>query len=241
MKPIFVFTQNVKNFHATMEIVKKRMGHDSLAMISGRAGRGKTRTALYYTTQNDCIYCVTLRDWSTLWMYHDLLSAMGIAKEAQPRRKKDAFEAILTALREHPRPVILDEADLLGPRLLESIRDLCKMTCVPFVLIGEESLAGLMNRDRRVWSRRCASMEFLPMSVADIITFTKESTVIKVNDGLNISTETAEMIQKETGGDIRLIELIVSTAETVARANQAKEISAEFAKAAIKRVIPERK
>jgi hypothetical protein len=241
MRPIFIQTQNVKTFIGTMEIVKKRIGSDSLAMVSGRAGRGKTRTARWYATQNDCVYLTTLRDWSALWMYQDILSAMGIKGESQPKRKKNAFEAILAASDDNPRPIILDEADLLGPRLLESVRDLCKMMQVPWVLIGEESLPQLMNRDRRVWSRRCATMEFLPMSVSDIMTFVREATVIKVNDGLTIATSTAEAIQKKTGGDIRLVELIVSTAETVARANSMKELTADIAQAAIKRVIPEQK
>ena len=235
MKPVFVYTQNVKNFSTTMEIVKKRMGHDSLAMVSGRAGRGKTKTALHYATQHDCIYLTTLRDWSVLWMYQDILTAMGIGKDAQPKRKKTAFEAIIDASKETPRPVILDEADLLGPRLLESIRDLCKIMHVPWVLVGEESLYGLMSRDRRVWSRSCAWMEFLPMSVADIVTFCAQAA------GLKISTDTAETVQKKTGGDIRLIELLVSTAETVAKANNSKQITDDVAQAAIKRVIPEAK
>jgi hypothetical protein len=235
MKPIFITTQNVKTFIATMEIVKKRMGNDSLAMIYGRAGRGKTRTARWYATQNDCVYLTTLRDWSALWMYQDILTAIGIIGEAQPKRKKHAFEAILAASQDNPRPVILDEADLLGPRLLESVRDLCKMMQVPWVLIGEESLPQLMNRDRRVWSRRCATMEYLPMSVSDISVFCREAADLK------ITTETAETVQKKTGGDIRLVELIVSTAETVAKANNSKDLTADIAQAAIKRVIPEQK
>jgi DNA transposition AAA+ family ATPase len=235
MKPVFVYTQNVKNFGNTMEIVKKRMGYDSLAMVSGRAGRGKTKTALHYATQHDCTYLTTLRDWSVLWMYQDILTAMGFARDAQPRRKKTAFEAIIDTSKDAPRPIILDEADLLGPRLLESVRDLCKMMHVPWVLVGEESLYSLMSRDRRVWSRSCAWMEFLPMSVADIVTFCAQAAELK------ISTDTAETIQKKTGGDIRLIELLVSTAETVAKANSSKQITDDIAQAAIKRVIPEAK
>ena len=230
MKPVFVRTENVKDFVFTMEIVKKRIGHDSLAMVSGRAGRGKTRTAKWYATQNDCVYLTSLRDWSVLWMYQDILAAMG---RSAPKRRKDAFEAIVAACRDNPRIIILDEADLLGSRLLESVRDLCKMACVPWVLVGEESLPILMNKDRRVWSRRCASMEFQPMSVADIATFCREAA------GLSISAESADLVQRKTGGDIRLIELILSAAESAARASQVKEISVDIAQTSLKKVIPE--
>lgn len=233
MEPVFVFTQNVKNFMATMQLVDKRMGHDSLAMIWGRAGRGKTRTARWYATQKNCVYVESLRDWSVLWMYQDILRAMGM--EAYPKRKKQAFEKIIDISRDDPRPIILDEADLVGPRLLESIRDLCKTMLVPWVLIGEESLPLLMSRDRRVWSRRCASLEFQPMAAPDIKMFCEKAT------GVGLTAETADIIQRATGGDIRLIELTISTAETIAKANQAKEMSADMARKAIKKVIPEKR
>jgi DNA transposition AAA+ family ATPase len=168
-------------------------------------------------------------------MYQDILSAMGIVGNSQPKRKKQAFEAILSASADNPKPIILDEADLLGTRLLESVRDLCKMQKVPWVLIGEESLPQLMNRDRRVWSRRCATMEFQPMSVSDITVFCREAADLK------IATDVAEAIQKKTGGDIRLVELIVSIAENVAQTNNTKEITATIAQAAVKKVIPEQK
>jgi len=232
MKPVFIYTNNVKNFVATMKLVEKRLGHDSLAMIYGRAGRGKTRTAKWYATQNDCIYVESLRDWSVLWMYQDVLRAMGV--ESYPKRKKQAFEMIVELSRDEPRPIILDEADLVGPRLLESIRDLCKIMMVPWVLVGEESLSLLMSRDRRVWSRRCASLEFQPMAAPDIKMFAEKAA------GLAMAPEVADTIQRVTGGDIRLIELTISTAETIARANQAKEISTEMARMALAKVIPEK-
>ena len=234
MKPVFIVTENVKNFISTMENVKKRMGHDSLAMIWGRAGRGKTRTSRWYATQNNCVYLTSLRDWSVLWMYQDILKGMGISNAAMPKRKKQAFEKIMEESEANPRPIILDEADLLGPRLLESIRDLCKMMWVPWVLVGEDSLPGLMNKDRRVWSRRCASMHFEPMETPDIISFCEQAT------GLSLPVNIAEIIQRQSGGDIRLIELTLSTCETIAKANKTKEITTEMAKNALKKVIPER-
>ncbi len=78
-------------------------------------------------------------------------------------------------------------------------------------------------------------MEFLPMSVADIVTFCGQAADLK------ISTSTAENVQKKTGGDIRLIELLVSTAESVAKVNNSKQITDEIAQLAIKKVIPEGK
>lgn len=234
MKPEFIYTQNVKNFISTMEIVKKRMGYDSLAMIHGRAGRGKSRTAKWYATRNDCVYLITLRDWSVLWMYQDILKAMGIYHDNMPKRKKQAFEAILTASEANPRPIILDEADLLQSRLLETVRDLCKTMNVPWVLVGEESLPGLMNRDRRVWSRRCASMEFLPMQTPDIIAYCMKAADLKME------TETADLIQRYTEGDIRLIEMTLNTGETMARANSSKELTPDIASAALKKIIPEK-
>lgn len=235
MKPVFVHTANVRSFISTMQLVRKRMGTDSLAMIFGRAGRGKTRTAHWYATQNDCVFVQSLRDWSVLWMYQDILAAYGVVAESIPKRKKDAYEMILDICAADPKPVLLDEADLIGARLLETVRDLCKMTRVPWVLIGEEGLPVMFNRDRRVWSRRCASLEFLAMTPADVTVFGAEACDLK------LAPEAAELIQRATGGDVRLIELTLSTLEVMAHANRARDISADLAKAAVLKVLPEQK
>jgi len=235
MKPVFVMTDNVRRFVATMNLVEKRIGTDSLALVSGRAGRGKTRTAYWYATQQDCVYVQSLRDWSVLWMYQNILTAFGVPKDSIPRRKKDAFDAIVTVSQDRQVPVLLDEADLIGPRLLETVRDLCKVTKVPWVLIGEESLPHLMLRDRRVWSRRCAVMEFAPWGSPDIAGYAREAC------DLALTGDAADVIQKATGGDIRLIELTLSTVETFARANSTKTISPDAARTAVHQVIPEQK
>ena len=233
MKPVFIMTENVRNFVGLMQDVESRIGHDSLAEVRGRAGRGKTRTARWYAVQNHCTYVTTLRDWSSLWMYQDILAAMGIRRENIPRRKKAAFEKIVSLATEQRRPFILDEADLLGSRLLESVRDLCKVSSVPWVLIGEESLSGLMERDRRVWSRRCASLEFRPMQITDIVGFAAKGAELK------LSPQNADTIQRATDGDIRLVELVLTKCAMLARANPASEISAELVTKAIATVIPE--
>lgn len=236
MKPKFIQTENVRNFVGMMRQVEdNRMGTDSLVQVHGRAGRGKTETARWYAVQSGCPFVESLRDWTVLWMYQDILEAFGVPKANIPCRKKAAFDLIIEVSGEAKKPVILDEADLIGARLLETVRDLCKMTKVPWVLIGEESLMSLMNKDRRVWSRRCATLEFKPMSASDIIVFAREGAE------LALRAEPAALIQNATGGDIRLIELILGAAEMIARANKVGEITCEAAQAAIRQVIPEGK
>lgn len=235
MEPKFIYTENVRQFMSMMSMVEKRVGTDSLGMVSGRAGRGKTRTAKWYAVQNGCPFIESKRDWTVLWMYQDILEAYGVPRQNAPHRKKPAFDMIIDLSNDRQVPVLVDEADLVGPRLLESIRDLCKITKVPWVLIGEESLPTLMNRDRRVWSRRCASLEFQPMSSADIVAFSREAA------HLAIKGDAAAIIQRATGGDIRLIELVLSLGEEIANANKVAEISCETAQAAIGRVIPDSK
>ncbi|MBN1495911.1 MAG: ATP-binding protein [Spirochaetes bacterium] len=234
MKPVFVHTANVRNFIALMTDVEQRIGHDSLAMVWGRAGRGKTRTAKWYATKNKCVYVTSLRDWSSLWMYQDILKALGVQDENIPKRKKQCFEMIVQIAEERRQPFLLDEADLLGSRLLESVRDLCKVTSIPWVLIGEESLPGLMNRDRRVWSRRCASLEFQPMDIPDIVGFAHKGA------DLELHVNNADTIQRETGGDIRLIELVITKGESIAKANSSRELTADIIAQAMKIIIPEK-
>lgn len=232
----FVQTENVRNFQVTMDAVKRCMGTDSLAMIWGRAGRGKTRTAKWYAVQHDCVFVESLRDWSVSWMLQDILKAWGQPKEAIPLRKKAQFERVVEMAQTDPKPIILDEADLVGARLLETIRDLCKMTCIPWVLVGEESLPRLMDQNRRVWSRRCAALEFKPISLADIVCLGKESA------GVVLTPEAAEVIKRRTDdGDIRLVMLALARIEQIARASRTDTISAQMAETAAADAIPERR
>ena len=235
MKPVFVQTTNVRNFHSMMALVEKRHGHDSFATASGRAGIGKTESGKYYATQTGSVYIETLGGWSELWMYQDILKGMGVRN--QPKQRKPCFELILEISRDTPRTIILDEADRLSHKLLDAVRDLCKMMLVPWVLIGEESLPQLIGRDRRVWSRPCATMEFKPMEAPDIIGICKEAT----DEGLHMNAQVAAMIQQKTGGDIRLIEMIISNAEPISKTNHCKEITEEIAKKAMQRMSLDRR
>lgn len=232
MEPIFVQTENVKNLIAFMAQIHKRVGHDSLGLISGPAGRGKTCTAKWYATQNECVYVESLRDWSSLWMFQNICRAMGIAPI--PGRKKAAFEAIVEASTENPRPIILDEADLIGSRLIESVRDLCKVMMVPWVLVGEESLPELMRHDRRVWSRTYVSMEFKPMQANEIIYYAHKAA------GLKVPADCADLIQRKSSGDIRLVGRTVGMLETICNANRTNAATLKITKAAISKGLQER-
>lgn len=230
MKPVFVQTKNVRSFLPFMQLIESRHGCDSIGSLSARAGRGKTKTAKWYATQHGSVYIESIRGWSELWMMQSILLAMGVT--TPPLRKKGCFEAIIDISREQPRTMFLDEADLIGARLLETIRDLCKFMMVPWVLIGEESLPQMLGRDRRVWSRQAAALEFGPMESADIIALCKEAT----DAGLHMSPQVAAVIQQKTGGDIRLIELALSNSEPIARANGCKELTEDIAKKALQRM-----
>ena len=119
--------------------------------------------------------------------------------------------------------------------MLETIRDLCKMTCIPWVLVGEESLPRLMDQNRRVWSRRCAALEFKPISLADIVCLAKESA------GVSLTAEAAEVIKRRTDdGDIRLVMLALARIEQIARASRADTVSAQMAETAVSDAIPEK-
>jgi DNA transposition AAA+ family ATPase len=237
MKPVFVMTENVRKFARLMDQVKKRMGTDSLAMVSGRAGRGKTRTCVHYATQNDDVALVqTLRDWSVCWMLHDILTALGVPGEVIPKRKKDLFEKLIDVVREGQKVIILDEADLLGLRLMETVRDICKLTLTPIVLVGEESLPLLMDRNRRVWSRRCAALEFNPITEADIICLARDAA------SLEMDIDAAVMLKRITdGGDIRLVNIALAQLEGICKANNTHKVKVDLVKSTLPDISSERR
>jgi len=176
LKPTFVKTRNVRNFEVLMRGLDLGAGEGRLALIHGRAGRGKTRTVNRYAAANDCVYIRMLTVWRTseLEFLRELCRKLEVGNP--PHRKGPCFIEIVKRLEDKKQPIFLDEIEKLSSRFLDVVRDLTDVTSVPVVLIGEEELPVAMRRNARVWSRTQQQLEFEPISAADIIYYFAEIT-----------------------------------------------------------------
>lgn len=227
--PTFVKTKNVRTFAVMMEGLALSDGEGCLGKVVGQAGRGKSRTAVWYAAHNSCVYLrvnspMVASDTEFLEALCRELKIVGV-----PRRQGAMFQAIFDQLRAAPRPVLIDEFERVRSSIVEMVRDLADASGVPIVLIGEEELDTVMRRNRRIWSRTFQSMEFDPVGQSDIIYFLKESA------GVDIEAPVAALMHERSGGDWRLIKSASLGIIQQANANGSPEITTKMVAAAFAR------
>jgi len=229
VKPVFVEkTKNVRNFSVMMDGLALGRGEGRLGMVYGRAGRGKTRTAQWYHAHNGGVF---LR-MQTIWRTSELEFLRALCRElgilSAPGRKGPAFMAIVDTLIADPKPIFLDEVEKLPKYFLDVIRDLSDLSTAPIILIGEEELVSYMRVNRRVWSRTYQSLEFLPISKPDIVTY------IAASAGLAIDNQVAGVFHDASGGDFRIVRRGLLALTQIANAKQTNQITVDMAQVAVK-------
>jgi len=200
IKPVFVKTfKNVRNFAVLMDGLAMAAGEGRLGLVYGSAGRGKTRTAQWFAANNGCVYMKVAKIWrnSELEFMQELCRRLGIMMP--PKRKGPCYREALENLAQANRPVFIDEIEKIHPDFIEIVRDLTEGSGAPFILIGEEELKGLMERNARVWSRTYQHMEFDPISVSDVMFYAVEAAALK------LPPEVASIFHASSGGDFRLV------------------------------------
>ena len=229
--PQFVQTKNVRNFAALMDGLQEGKlglgeGDERLGCVWGRAGRGKTRTVQTWAAHHGAVYLETAIVWSELDFLKALCRELGIRNPAGRRGR--AFSDAVDALIARPVTVFVDELERFGQRFLEIIRDLAKITGGIFVLIGEEELPHLMQRNRRIWSRTYRQVEFEAIDPADLVWYVNKTT------GLSLTKEALAVMHKASGGDLRIIRRDTINLVRIANARGITEIDENTAKIAVK-------
>lgn len=228
LKPVFVQTRNVRNFGVLMDGLALGEGEGRFGLVYGRAGRGKSRTATWWAANHACPLklCATVWRSSLTEFLKDLAREVGIKEP--PHNKGGCYREIIEVLITRPQPIFLDEFEKLTQEHLNVVREISEITTAPFVLIGEEELAPFMKRNRRVWSRTFQALEFEPITAVDVVLFAEEAA------GLNMDSEAAVYLQKETGGDFRLVKRETIKLAQWARSKETKEVNVEMAKTVVK-------
>lgn len=229
-EPKWVSTRNERNLKVAMGVALEAAGDGVLIEVVGKSGRGKSAVAkriVSHNNENDWIYLLCLEVWrrSELSMLQAICREVGVIQP--PKRSSDCFMAAADRLIAEPRPVFLDEMDLL-PNRINLVRQLAEVTGGIFILIGEESLSEHMERVERVWSRTLQTLQFEPVSPGDIIFYASESA------GLELSAEAASVIHRSPGGqDWRVVRRATIHLVEIANMNQSRNISEEMARQAV--------
>ena len=210
MRNVFIETGNVQRFREALAVLSDmQRGQPGLAVVWGRAGRGKTKCAREYAVRTGAIYLRVMEDWSPRAMLAALCYELNGDEPKSVDRCKRLFIDLLMADR---RPVLVDEADRLRAGQIEHFRDIHDMCGAPVVFIGEEHLFPTINARRRLWSRVTQTVEFGSVSAEDIMIFALKAA------GLRCTPEAAKGLEARAGGDFRLVWRDMAAIERMARA-----------------------
>ncbi|MFZ0932309.1 MAG: AAA family ATPase [Syntrophobacteraceae bacterium] len=225
INPIYLHTRNERNTQSALDGAKRQ--RPALIEISYSAGAGKTRMIQVLAANAGDIYlrCETIFGKSGLDLLQALYRETGML--SPPGRKSPCYYAIVDKLRGTDTVVFLDEAQRLSRDLLNVVIDLSDATGCVFVLVGEPELRGLMQADKRCWSRCYQSIQFEPLSMPDVVFYLREST------GINISAEIAAILHKNSNGDFRILRRAVYALVQFANSKRTREIDTELVQTAL--------
>jgi len=217
-KNVFISTRNVKTFYAVAESLQTvEAGVPGMGLIYGDKGLGKTSAAIHYACQknNNAIYVRAKRDWSYTWMMDELLIEMAVTTL---RGAKAKFDALVSALVEQPRLVIVDETNTVAPALLETLRGVHDLTHNPFLFIGHEGIKDLLMRLGPFYDRLLYKGEMNPLGLEDLESYC--ATALEVT----IDSKTVAAVLEEAGGNFRRSVIRLKKLEDFAKLQKAAAI-----------------
>ncbi len=184
MKRVFVKTQNVKHFISAVTRLQDREEEiPGLALIYGKYGLGRTRTAVWWAAQNEgAIFIRTLKLMTGRWLLSKIVAELG---EEPMYRVSDLFEQCQGILLDgKQRVLIFDEVDYLthDARVIETLRDIHDITGVPMVFIGMEHADKKLMRYKHLYDRFSEVLKFNELIENDIRTIADEMCEVKLSD-----------------------------------------------------------
>ncbi|EMV5232531.1 AAA family ATPase [Escherichia coli] len=144
--PRFVETQTVKQIWTSMRFASLT---ESIAVVCGNPGVGKTEAAREYRRTNNNVWMITITPScaSVLECLTELAFELGM--NDAPRRKGPLSRALRRCLEGTQGLVIIDEADHLGAEVLEELRLLQESTRIGLVLMGNHRVYSNMTGGNR--------------------------------------------------------------------------------------------
>ncbi|EEQ9433259.1 AAA family ATPase [Escherichia coli] len=200
--PRFVETQTVKQIWTSMRFASLT---ESIAVVCGNPGVGKTEAAREYRRTNNNVWMITITPScaSVLECLTELAFELGM--NDAPRRKGPLSRALRRRLEGTQGLVIIDEADHLGAEVLEELRLLQESTRIGLVLIGNHRVySNMTGGNRTVEFARL----FSRIAKRTAINKTKKADVKAIADAWQINGENElELLQQiaQKPGALRIL------------------------------------
>ncbi|EDS4115833.1 AAA family ATPase [Salmonella enterica subsp. enterica serovar Braenderup] len=214
--PRFVETQTVRQIWTSMRFASLT---ESIAVICGNPGVGKTEAACEYRRTNNNVWMITVTPScaSVLECLTELAFELGM--NDAPRRKGPLSRALRRRLEGTQGLVIIDEADHLGAEVLEELRLLQESTRIGLVLMGNHRVySNMTGGNRTVEFARL----FSRIAKRTAINKTKKADVKAIADAWQITSENErELLQQiaQKPGALRILNHSLRLAAMTAHGN----------------------
>jgi DNA transposition AAA+ family ATPase len=182
-----------------------------MALIYGEPGLGKSKTVLWWVSQNDAVYIRGANLMTGRWLIQEIVEELG---EIPYHYSMDLFKQCTRILTEKQIPIIVDEVDYLAAdcKIIETIRDLHDKTGVPVILIGMAMADKKLMRYKHLYDRISEIVKFQPFSYKDVKEIITQLCEVEM-------TECAIKFIYSRSNRFRQIVRIINRAEQIASAN----------------------
>lgn len=220
MKTNFIKTANVKALATALNRVHTlNPKSNRMALVFGEHGLGKTEAIINYQANTKDVVMLRVKALvSPRWLLTDLVTELG---EQPLYRTAALFNQAREQLTQHPRLVIVDEADYLlrDSRCIETLRDLHDTTLSSICIVGMGLIDKKLNQYKHLVDRFAEKVKLTPLPLADIKTIAAENCSVRISD------DAAEYLHR-TDPRWRWIVQTLEHAERIAQVNGLKEITA---------------
>ena len=215
----FIETANVRKLRAEVARAADRAAPEvSWVLIHGEAGTGKTATLAWLAGQLEGAYVCAPPIWTPAGMLADLAEALGVSSLQSSARA--LLGVVRAALRESPRPLIVDELDQAARRLdvIETLRHLSDTAGCIVIGAGGPHLAPALRRYPQIWSRVAAEVAYGALAAADVAEIVEACAELPVADGV------AEKLAEIAAGKPRAVLARLGRAESLAKRQRSARI-----------------
>lgn len=172
----------------------------SIGMVVGSAGYGKTTTMQHFCAMNDlAVYVLYIEGYTLTALIREIARSL-------TGNKASSFERNLALIKDataiYRKLLVIDEADRLPIKYLESLRTINEYCKMPIMLVGERMLLAKMQSLPRLESRiRKPLITFKPLSTIDVEDFYSQASGLSLK-GKDI---VKEKLLKLCHGDFRVM------------------------------------
>jgi DNA transposition AAA+ family ATPase len=221
MRHVLAPVRNVVLLNAAYEQVSTRDAHTpGILLIHGKTGAGKSTALASLATKHRALYIRAQACWTPSAVLHAL--ALEACVPSHGMRNAQILDGLVRKLSEAQRPVFVDEGDYLlsNSKMLETLRDLHDLTCVPLVVVGMDDFERRILTRPQFARRVLERVEFKPCDLKDTQVLIQAVCEFRLDEAL------VKKMHKHAKGSIGLMTVALARIELFARINNLKEVTA---------------